>query len=213
MGKKISPGRFVLTKKKERNYLWSTVRSVNNCRKCKATYFLFFPFNYLEPDRTFHSLRALKSSDRQKSLNFRNVNRLISTLYVSELFDREGQHFYAHLSRYYCHKPVNPKIDSQRRGVERNQKMEHEIGFKIREYRSSDYQQIFDLVYEAGLEPWTSAYTNTISGAQPLCLCVRAFLLAAFLQLEFPLSFLGPLFYEALLIAFIYGVVFWYPTW
>ena len=89
----------------------------------------------------------------------------------------------------------------------------HEISFKIREYKSSDYQRIFDLVYETGLEPWTSAYSNTLNGAKPLSLSLRCVLLVAFLQLEFPYPFLGPLFYEAFLISYIYGVVFWYPTW
>ena len=90
---------------------------------------------------------------------------------------------------------------------------QHEITFKIRPYKSSDYQRVFDLLYETGIEPWTTAYTRTFNGAKPLCLCLRGLLLLLFLRLEFPFILIGPLFYEVFLIGYIYGVVYWYPTW
>ena len=89
-----------------------------------------------------------------------------------------------------------------------------ESDMKIRPYKqSSDYQPVFDLVYEAGIEPWSSAYCSTFNGNKPLSLALRSMFYIGCLQLEFPGSFLGPLFYEVLLIAYIYGVVHWYPTW
>ena len=34
---------------------------------------------------------------------------------------------------------------------------------RIRDFRSSDYQSVFDLVAETSVEPWTQAYWNTVN--------------------------------------------------
>lgn len=82
----------------------------------------------------------------------------------------------------------------------------------LRKYQLKDYQSLFDLVYEAKTESWTTAYWRTMNTSKRLALTLRMAVLTMSLRLTFPWPLISVLFYEILVMAAIY-LTLWYDTW